>query len=94
MRKEAEFRLPIALGILGANGDLGNIGGFTDTMSVVSFHSTAASGPSEARFDCAASPRDGFYKFLLPEENATEAGVVSGLRVYLIFFLSQAGLFI
>ncbi len=64
VRKEgASFDLPIALGILGANGDLGNMEGLTDTMSVgeLSLDGRVPAGERRA-FDSAARPRGGNKK--------------------------------
>ncbi len=61
VRKEgASFDLPIALGILGANGDLGNAEHLTTKH------------------------------LLLPDENAKEAAVVSGVNVYAVTDLRSA----
>src|SRR5947209_7270059 len=50
VRKEgASFDLPIALGILGANGDLGAREHLTDVLRSASYHLTAACARSKAR---------------------------------------------
>ena len=92
VRKEgASFDLPIALGILGANGDLGSMEGLTDTMSVGELSLDGRVRPVRGALSIALRAREaGIKNLLLPEENATEAGVVSGLRVYPTNNLRQA----
>lgn len=92
VRKEgASFDLPIALGILGANGDLGNLERLTDTMSVGELSLDGRVRPVRGALSIALRAREaGIKNLLLPDENATEAGVVTGLNVYAVSNLRQS----
>lgn len=84
VRKEgASFDLPIALGILGANGDLTN-GQDTDTiMSIGELSLDGRVRPVRGALSIAIAAREnGVTHLLVPEENATEAAVVQGVNVY------------
>jgi len=84
VRKEgASFDLPIALGILGANGDLGEQDNLTEALSVGELSLDGRVRPVRGALPIAIRARDAGIKFLLlPEENATEAAVVAGVDVY------------
>jgi magnesium chelatase family protein len=84
VRKEgASFDLPIALGILGANGDLDGGEGLTDVLSVGELSLDGRVRPVRGALPIALRARDaGIKSLLLPEENATEAAVVRGVDVY------------
>ena len=84
VRKEgASFDLPIALGVLGANGDLGDAEGLTDVLSVGELSLDGRVRPVRGALPIALRARDaGIKSLLLPEENATEAAVVKGVDVY------------
>jgi magnesium chelatase family protein len=84
VRKEgASFDLPIALGILGANGDLGEGEHLTDALSAGELSLDGRVRPIKGALPIAMRARDAGLKFLLlPEENATEAAVVAGVDVY------------
>jgi len=84
VRKEgASFDLPIALGILGANGDLGETEGLTDTLSVGELSLDGRVRPIRGALPIAIRARDASVPYLLlPEENAKEAAVVRGVNVY------------
>jgi len=84
VRKEgASFDLPIALGILGANGDLGALESLTDALAVGELSLDGRVRPVRGALPVALRAREAGIKFLLlPEENATEAAVVSGVAVY------------
>ncbi len=84
VRKEgASFDLPIALGVLGANGDLGSAEGLTDVLSVGELSLDGRVRPVRGALPIALRARDaGIKSLLLPEENATEAAVVKGVDVY------------
>ena len=84
VRKEgASFDLPIALGILGANGDLGGEDSLTDVLSVGELSLDGRVRPVRGALPIALRARDAGIKFLLlPDENAKEAAVVSGVEVY------------
>jgi len=91
VRKEgASFDLPIALGILGANGDLTN----SPVDGLMSIGELSLDGRVRAvrgALSIALSARDnGFKHLLVPEENATEAAVVRGLNVYPVADLRTA----
>jgi magnesium chelatase family protein len=84
VRKEgASFDLPIALGILGANGDLAEGTSLIDMVSVGELSLDGRVRPIKGALPIAILAREGSIKHLLvPEENAKEAAVVSGVNVY------------
>lgn len=84
VRKEgASFDLPIALGILGANGDLGDQESLTDILSVGELSLDGRVRAIKGALPIAIRARDAAIKYLLlPEENAKEAAVVAGVDVY------------
>jgi magnesium chelatase family protein len=92
VRKEgASFDLPIALGILGANGDLGDFEGLTDVLSVGELSLDGRVRPIRGALPIAVRARDaGIKSLLLPEENATEAAVVAGVDVFAVSTLRGA----
>src|ERR687894_3155079 len=92
VRKEgASFDLPIALGILGANGDLGEREHLTDALSAGELSLDGRVRPIKGALPIAIRARDAGIKFLLlPEENATEAAVVTGVDVYPVADLRAA----
>ncbi|MGB8509841.1 MAG: YifB family Mg chelatase-like AAA ATPase [Pyrinomonadaceae bacterium] len=92
VRKEgASFDLPIALGILGANGDLGEGGDLTDVLSVGELSLDGRVRPIRGALPVAIRARDaGIKSLLLPEENASEAAVVAGVDVYSVATLRGA----
>lgn len=92
VRKEgASFDLPIALGILGANGDLGDAESLTDTLSVGELSLDGRVRPVRGALPIAIRARDASVKhLLLPEENAKEAAVVRGVNVYAVASLRGA----
>ena len=83
VRKEgAAFDLPIALGILGAAGDLG-IDNLENTLSVGELSLDGRVRPVRGALSIALKAREvGVKNLLLPEENATEAAVVEGVNVF------------
>lgn len=93
VRKEgASFDLPIAIGILGANGDIGGDGKLTDVMSVGELSLDGRVRPVRGALSIALRARDeGIKSLLLPEENAPEAAVVSEVDVYPVRNLREAG---
>lgn len=96
VRKEgASFDLPIALGILGANGDLGRTENLTDTMSVGELSLDGRVRPVRGALSIALTARNhGIRHLLVPEENAKEAAVVQGIDVYPIRDLREASLLV
>src|SRR5713101_3476622 len=84
VRKEgASFDLPIALGILGANGDLAESGSLIDMVSVGELSLDGRVRSIKGALPIAILAREGSIKHLLvPAENAKEAAVVSGVNVY------------
>src|SRR5215210_5714329 len=92
VRKEgASFDLPIALGILGANGDLGNVEALSETMSVGELSLDGRIRPIRGALSIALLAREkGVKNLLLPEENAREAAVVKEINVYPIKNLREA----
>jgi magnesium chelatase family protein len=92
VRKEgASFDLPIALGILGANGDLGARAGLTDVLAVGELSLDGRVRAIKGALPIALRARAAKLKrLLLPEENAQEAAVVTGVDVYPIADLRSA----
>ncbi len=92
VRKEgASFDLPIALGILGANGDLGNADNLEQTLSIGELSLDGRVRPVRGALSIALRAREnGIKNLLLPEENATEAAVVAGVDVYPVKDLREA----
>jgi magnesium chelatase family protein len=92
VRKEgASFDLPIALGILGANGDLGERAHLTDALSAGELSLDGRVRAIKGALPIAIRARDAGIKFLLlPEENAKEAAVVAGVDVYPVADLRAA----
>ncbi len=83
VRKEgAAFDLPIALGILGAAGDLG-IDSIDNTLSVGELSLDGRVRPIRGALSIALKAREiGVKNLLVPEENGPEAAVVSGINVF------------
>jgi magnesium chelatase family protein len=92
VRKEgASFDLPIALGILGANGDLGDAEHLTDILSVGELSLDGRVRSIRGALPIALRARHSNTKhLLLPDENAKEAAVVSGVNVYAVTDLRNA----
>ena len=92
VRKEgASFDLPIALGILGANGDLGEAESLTDVLSVGELSLDGRVRAIRGALPVALRARDaGIKSLILPEENATEAAVVAGVDVFAVSTLRAA----
>jgi magnesium chelatase family protein len=92
VRKEgASFDLPIALGILGANGDLGNAEHLTDILAVGELSLDGRVRPVRGALPIALRARESQTRHvLLPDENAKEAAVVSGVNVYPVTDLRSA----
>ena len=92
VRKEgASFDLPIALGILGANGDLGDIENANETLSIGELSLDGRVRPVRGALSIALAARQaGIRNLLVPEENATEAAVVQEIAVFPISDLRQA----
>jgi magnesium chelatase family protein len=83
IKKEgSSFDLPIAIGILGANGDL-RPAGLDDTLFTGELSLDGRVRPIKGALPVAVAARAaGARRLLLPEENAEEAAVVAGLEVY------------
>ena len=92
VRKEgASFDLPVALAILGANGDLTNGQNIENTMSVGELSLDGRVRPVRGALSIALAAREnGVTSLLVPEENATEAAVVQGVDVYPVRDLREA----
>ncbi|HMQ02950.1 MAG TPA: YifB family Mg chelatase-like AAA ATPase [Pyrinomonadaceae bacterium] len=92
VRKEgASFDLPIALGILGANGDLGSADRVRKMLSIGELSLDGRIRPVRGVLSIALSAREnGINDLLVPEENATEAAVVEGIDVYPVRSLQEA----
>lgn len=84
IRKEgASFDLPIAIGILGANGDLGQLEELKDLISVGELSLDGRIRPIRGAISIAMMARERKIKnLILPEENANEAAVVEGVKVF------------
>ena len=96
VRKEgASFDLPIALAILGANGDLGKVEGLDHLLSIGELSLDGRVRPVRGALSIALTARDcGIKNLLLPEENASEAAVVQGIDVYPVRDLREAALLV
>src|SRR6476660_7109759 len=81
VRKEgASFDLPIALGILGANGDLSEENSLTQLLCVGELSLDGRVRPIKGALPIAILAREAQIKHvILPDENAKEAAVVSGV---------------
>ncbi|HWP45141.1 MAG TPA: YifB family Mg chelatase-like AAA ATPase [Blastocatellia bacterium] len=85
VKKEGSaFDLPIAVGILGANGDLKRQD-LNDTLMVGELSLDGRVRPVKGALPIAVAARAaGVGRLLVPEENAQEAAVVTGLDVYAV----------
>src|SRR5256714_5433196 len=85
IKKEGSgFDLPIAVGILGANGDL-KCESLDDTVIVGELSLDGRVRPIKGALSIAVATRaGGARRLLLPEENAQEAAVVRGVDVYAV----------
>jgi magnesium chelatase family protein len=92
VRKEgASFDLPIALGILGANGDLAEENSLIHVLCVGELSLDGRVRPIKGALPIAILARDAMIKHvLLPDENAKEAAVVAGINVYPVTDLRSA----
>lgn len=92
VRKEgASFDLPIALGILGANSDLGDGKDAGSTLSIGELSLDGRVRPVRGALPIALAAREnGVRNLLVPEENASEAAVVQGVSVFPVRQLSDA----
>ncbi len=92
VRKEgASFDLPIALGILGANSDLGGGDSLEGTLSVGELSLDGRVRPVRGALSIALTAREqGVRNLIVPEENAKEAAVVRGLDVFPVRNLREA----
>jgi magnesium chelatase family protein len=94
VRKEgSSFDLPVALAILGANGDLGNSNSIESTMSIGELSLDGRVRPVRGALSIALAARaSGMVNLLVPEENGTEAAVVQGINVFPVRDLREAAL--
>lgn len=92
LRKEgASFDLPIALGILGANGDLGSTENLSNALSIGELSLDGRVRPIRGALSIALRAREsGIKNVLIPEENASEAAVVREVDVFPIKNLREA----
>jgi magnesium chelatase family protein len=92
VRKEgASFDLPIALGILGANGDLAEENSLIQLLCVGELSLDGRVRPIKGALPIAILAREAHIKHvILPDENAKEAAVVSGINVYPVADLRSA----
>ncbi|MEP6923182.1 MAG: YifB family Mg chelatase-like AAA ATPase [Pyrinomonadaceae bacterium] len=92
VRKEgASFDLPIALGILGANGDLGKTEDLTNTLATGELSLDGRVRTVRGVLPIAIKAREnGIKNLLVPAENAREAAVVAGVNVYPVATLREA----
>jgi magnesium chelatase family protein len=87
----ASYDLPTALSILGANGEFGAAENLNDTLSVGELSLDGRVRPIRGALSIAIAAREaGIKNLILPEENAKEAAVVSGVDVYAITDLRNA----
>ncbi|HJP95462.1 MAG TPA: YifB family Mg chelatase-like AAA ATPase [Pyrinomonadaceae bacterium] len=92
VRKEgASFDLPIALGILGASGELAESSNLTHILSVGELSLDGRVRAIKGALPIAMLARESSIQHLiLPEENAKEAAVVAGVNVYPVADLRSA----
>lgn len=92
VRKEgAAFDLPIALGILGANSDLAESNSLIHLLCVGELSLDGRVRPIKGALPIAILAREANIKHVvLPDENAKEAAVVSGVNVYPVANLRDA----
>jgi len=92
VRKEgASFDLPIALGILGANGDLAEEYNLIHVLCVGELSLDGRVRAIKGALPIAMLARESSIRHLiLPEENAKEAAVVAGVNVYPVADLRSA----
>jgi len=92
VRKEgASFDLPIALGILGANGNLAEADSLIDVLCVGELSLDGRVRAIKGALPIAILAREASIRHLiLPEENAKEAAVVFGVNVYPVADLRAA----
>jgi magnesium chelatase family protein len=92
LKKEgASFDLPIALGILGASGEIGDFTDFGKTLCVGELSLDGRVRPVRGALSIAIAVRDaGLRNIILPEENGPEAAVVAGIDVYPVSDLRMA----
>ena len=92
VRKEgASFDLPIALGILGASGDLAEEANLIHMLCVGELSLDGRVRPIKGALPIAILAREGKISYvILPEENAKEAAVVAGVNVYPVADLRSA----
>ena len=92
VRKEgASFDLPIALGILGANGDLAELYNLIHVLCVGELSLDGRVRAIKGALPIAMLARESSIRHLiLPEENAKEAAVVAGVNVYPVADLRSA----
>ena len=92
VRKEgASFDLPIALGILGANGDLAEESNLIHVLCVGELSLDGRVRAIKGALPIAMLAREGSIRHLIvPEENAKEAAVVAGVNVYPVADLRSA----
>src|SRR5215813_14177464 len=92
VRKEgASFDLPIALGILGANGDLAETSSLIEMLAVGELSLDGRVRAIKGALPIAMLAREAKVRQLLvPEENAKEAAVVAGVNVYPVSDLRSA----
>src|SRR5256885_7037874 len=86
VRKEgASFDLPIALGILGASGDLGEAEGLADVLSVGELSLDGRVRPIRGALPVALRAREaGIGSLILPEEDAPETAVGCAVEVFAV----------
>lgn len=92
VRKEgASFDLPIALGILGANGDLAESNNLNHVLCVGELSLDGRVRAIKGALPIAMLAREGSIRnVILPEENAKEAAVVAGVNVHAVSDLRTA----
>jgi len=92
VRKEgASFDLPIALGILGANGDLTETVNLIDMVAVGELSLDGRVRAIKGALPIAILAREAKIKHVIvPEENAPEAAVVAGVNIYPVSDLRAA----
>ncbi|MBS1730628.1 MAG: YifB family Mg chelatase-like AAA ATPase [Bacteroidetes bacterium] len=84
------FDLPIALGVLGASEQLENTEKLADYVIMGELSLDGSVKPIKGALPIAIQARkEGFKGFIVPKENAREAGMVNQLKVYAVNHLTE-----
>ncbi len=89
-KRGSSFDLPIALGVLGASGQLDNEEALKDYVIMGELSLDGSIQPIKGALPIAIQARrDGYKGLILPKQNAREAGMVNNLKVYGVEHLTE-----